>query len=86
MAGALRSSLGVLHSFALWPAAEALLGLLFANLFWVGLWDLLDSTIFPSDGPYAMLTLVSTRPLCLATCVPLSDSLRRWCWASSACT
>lgn len=37
---------------------EALLGLLFANLFWVGLWDLLDTTIFPFDSSYAMLLLV----------------------------
>jgi hypothetical protein len=40
------------------PAAEALMGLLFANLFWVGLWDLLDTTIFPFDSSYAMLLLV----------------------------
>jgi hypothetical protein len=46
------------HSFSLFPAVEALLGLLFANLFWVGLWDLLDTTIFPFDSSYAMLLLV----------------------------
>ena len=34
------------------------MGLLFANLFWVGLWDLLDTTIFPFDSSYAMLLLV----------------------------
>ena len=44
--------------FRLVPAAEALMGLLFANLFWVGLWDLLDTTIFPFDSSYAMLLLV----------------------------
>jgi hypothetical protein len=49
-------------SFSLWPAVEALLGLLFANLFWVGLWDLLDSTIFPFDSPITMLLLVSSAP------------------------
>lgn len=40
------------------PAAEALLGLLFANLFWVGMWDLLDATFFPADSSWAMLGLV----------------------------
>jgi len=44
--------------FHLLPAMEALLGLLFANLFWVGLWDLLDTTIFPFDSSLAMLALV----------------------------
>ena len=47
-----------LPRFRLVPAAEALMGLLFANLFWVGLWDLLDTTIFPFDSSYAMLLLV----------------------------
>ena len=39
-------------------ALEALLGMLFANLFWVGLWDLLDNTIFPSENSVQMLSLV----------------------------
>lgn len=38
------------------------MGLLFANLFWVGLWDLLDTTIFPFDSSYAMLLLVRASP------------------------
>jgi len=46
--------------FQLLPALEALLGLLFANLFWVGLWDLLDNTIFPSENSVQMLSLVRT--------------------------
>ena len=46
--------------FHLLPAMEALLGLLFANLFWVGLWDLLDTTIFPFDSSPAMFALVRT--------------------------
>ena len=54
-----------LRRFRLVPAAEALMGLLFANLFWVGLWDLLDTTIFPFDSSYAMLLLV--RPLAPGT-------------------
>ncbi len=40
------------------PALESLLGLLFANLFWVGLWDLLDNTIFPTESSVQMLSLV----------------------------
>jgi hypothetical protein len=40
------------------PALEALLGVIFANLFWVGLWDLLDNTIFPSENSVQMLSLV----------------------------
>jgi hypothetical protein len=44
--------------FQLLPALESLLGLLFANLFWVGLWDLLDNTIFPSENSVQMLSLV----------------------------
>ncbi len=47
-----------LPHFQLLPALEALLGLLFANLFWVGLWDLLDNTIFPSENSVQMLSLV----------------------------
>jgi hypothetical protein len=47
--------------FQLRVAAEAMLGMLFANLFWVGLWDLLDNTIFPSDTNGQMLLLVRRR-------------------------
>ena len=32
--------------------------MLFANLFWVGLWDLLDNTIFPNDTGGQMMLLV----------------------------
>jgi hypothetical protein len=39
------------------PALEALLQLLFANLFWVGLWDLLDNTIFPDENSIQMISL-----------------------------
>ena len=60
--------------FRLVPAAEALMGLLFANLFWVGLWDLLDTTIFPFDSSYAMLLLV--RPCCRPRRVVLAPCSR----------
>lgn len=43
-------------------AVEALLSMLFSNLFWVGLWDLLDSTIFPNDTPTQMWLLVRHPP------------------------
>jgi hypothetical protein len=39
-------------------AAEALLGMLSTNIFWVGLWDLLDNTIFPNDTNGQMFFLV----------------------------
>jgi hypothetical protein len=39
-------------------AAEALLGMLFANLFWVGLWDLVDNTLFPEDTNGQMMAMV----------------------------
>jgi hypothetical protein len=42
-------------------AAEALLGMLSTNIFWVGLWDLLDNTIFPNDTNGQMLFLVRAR-------------------------
>ena len=44
--------------FEFLPALESLLALLFANLFWVGLWDLLDNTIFPDENSVQMLSLV----------------------------
>ena len=44
--------------FQMLPALEALLGVIFANLFWVGLWDLLDNTIFPNDTTGQMMLLV----------------------------
>ena len=44
-------------------AAEALLGMLFTNIFWVGLWDLLDNTIFPNDTNSQMCFLARA---CLA--------------------
>ena len=47
-----------LPRFQLLPALEALLGLVFTNVFWVGLWDLLDNTIFPSENSVQMLSLV----------------------------
>ena len=50
------------------------MGLLFANLFWVGLWDLLDTTIFPFDSSYAMLLLV--RPRCRPPCIVLAPCSR----------
>jgi hypothetical protein len=42
-------------------AAEALLGMLSTNIFWVGLWDLLDNTIFPNDTNGQMMFLVRAR-------------------------
>lgn len=44
--------------FEFLPALESLLALLFANLFWVGLWDLLDNTVFPEENSVQMLSLV----------------------------
>lgn len=61
-----------LPEFQLLPALEALMGLLFANLFWVGLWDLLDNTIFPDENSIQMLSLVRERP-----CVPWPRRARR---------
>lgn len=40
---------------------EALASILFTNLFWVGLWDLLDNTLFPDDTTGQMLLLVRHR-------------------------
>jgi hypothetical protein len=37
---------------------EALFSILFTNLFWVGLWDLLDNTLFPNDTSTQMALLV----------------------------
>ena len=37
---------------------EALASILFTNLLWVGLWDLLDNTLFPDDTTVQMLLLV----------------------------
>ena len=48
-------------AFQLLPALESLFVLLFANLFWVGLWDLLDNTIFPNENSIQMLSLVRVR-------------------------
>lgn len=47
--------------FQLVPFLESLTGLLFANFFWVGLWDLLDNTIFPNDYAWQMYLLVRGR-------------------------
>ena len=47
-----------LPRFQVLAALEALLGLVFTNVFWVGLWDLLDNTIFPSENSVQMLSLV----------------------------
>jgi hypothetical protein len=49
-------------AFQLLPALESLFVLLFANLFWVGLWDLLDNTIFPNENSIQMLSLVRAPP------------------------
>jgi hypothetical protein len=79
--------------FQLLPALESLLGLLFANLFWVGLWDLLDNTIFPSENSVQMLSLV--RALLAAASAKRSRqrilmhwrdaaAARRW-WAARCC-
>ena len=35
--------------------------MLSTNIFWVGLWDLLDNTIFPNDTNGQMLFLVRAR-------------------------
>ena len=40
-------------------ALEAILALVFTNVFWVGLWDLLNNTVFPDDSTPAMLLLAS---------------------------
>lgn len=40
------------------PFLESLFGLLFTNFLWVGLWDLLDNTIFPNDDAWQMYLLV----------------------------
>jgi len=46
-----------LPRFLPFHAAESLLGLCWSNIFWVGLWDLVSSTVFPNDSPVAMSTL-----------------------------
>ncbi len=47
---------------------EALASILFTNLFWVGLWDLLDNTIFPDDTSGQMLLLVRAWRGCVLLC------------------
>ena len=54
-----------------WQILEALASIFFTNLFWVGLWDLLDNTVFPSDTSGQMLLLVCLGVLGLY----LTDSL-----------
>lgn len=44
--------------FQFWTALEAILALVFTNCFWVGLWDLLNNTVFPIDRSADMYSLV----------------------------
>lgn len=46
-----------LPRFLPFHAAESLIGLVWSNIFWVGLWDLVSSTVFPNDSPVAMSVL-----------------------------
>lgn len=39
-------------------ALESVMGLVWVNVFWVGLWDLLDNTLFPGESAPAMFLLM----------------------------